>query len=133
MDVQFCLEALNEAFACYGTSEIFNTDQGSQYTSNEHIEALDNKGIKISMDGKGRATDNAFVERLWRTIKYEDIFIRDYSSVMELKAGVKRFFNTITRKEFISRLNTRRRMRYITIAKRHQVLHNNLRGCTNNV
>lgn len=92
LDIQFCLETLNEAFALYGTPEIFNTDQGSQYTSNEHIEALDSKGIKISMDGKGRATDNAFIERLWRTIKYEDIFIRDYSSVMELKAGVKRFF-----------------------------------------
>ena len=92
LDVQFCLSALDEAFTLYGTPEIFNTDQGSQYTSDRHIQALLDKGVKISMDGKGRATDNALVERLWRTVKYEDIFIRDYSSVTELRAGLNKFF-----------------------------------------
>lgn len=92
LDVQFCLAALNEAFALHGTPEIFNTDQGSQYTSDKHVQALLNKGVKVSMDGKGRATDNAQVERLWRTVKYEDIFIRDYSSVKELRLGLNKFF-----------------------------------------
>jgi len=92
LDVQFCLAALNEAFALYGTPEIFNTDQGSQYTSDKHVQALLDKGVKVSMDGKGRATDNAQVERLWRTVKYEDIFIRDYSSVKELRSGLNKFF-----------------------------------------
>ncbi len=92
LDVQFCLEALHEAFALYGTPEIFNTDQGSQYTGDKHIHALQDKEVKISMDGKGRATDNALVERLWRTVKYEDIFIRDYSSVVELRSGMNKFF-----------------------------------------
>lgn len=92
LDVQFCLAALNEAFALYGTPEIFNTDQGSQYTSDKHVQTLLDKGVKVSMDGKGRATDNAQVERLWRTVKYEDIFIRDYSSVKELRSGLNKFF-----------------------------------------
>ena len=92
LDVQFCLAALNEAFTLYGTPEIFNTDQGSQYTSDKHIQALLDKGVKVSMDGRGRATDNALVERLWRTVKYEDIFIRDYSSVKELRSGLNKFF-----------------------------------------
>ena len=92
LDVQFCLTALNEAFSLHGTPEIFNTDQGSQYTSDKHVQALLDKGVKVSMDGKGRATDNAQVERLWRTVKYEDIFIRDYSSVKELRLGLNKFF-----------------------------------------
>lgn len=92
LDVQFCLSALNEAFFSHGIPEIFNTDQGSQYTSDKHIQALQDKGIKVSMDSKGRATDNAQIERLWRTVKYEDIFIRDYSSVKELRLGLNKFF-----------------------------------------
>jgi len=84
----FCVDALNEAFRNYGKPEIFNTDQGSQFTSNKFIKALTNKQVKISMDGKGRALDNIFIERFWRSIKYEYIKQNDISNMKELKTGV---------------------------------------------
>ncbi len=73
MDSAFCLEALNEAVQTYGAPEIFNTDQGSQFTSEEFTGMLKSSDIKISMDGKGRWTDNVFIERLWRSLKYEEV------------------------------------------------------------
>ena len=76
MDRRFCIEALNEALEKYGNPEIFNTDQGSQYTSEEFTGILNERNIKISMDGKGRALDNVFVERLWRTVKYEEVYLK---------------------------------------------------------
>ncbi|HIC78607.1 MAG TPA: IS3 family transposase [Sulfurovum sp.] len=85
MDKSFCLEVLNDALQRYPKPEIFNTDQGSQYTSNEHTEILKKHQIKISMDGKGRATDNIAIERFWRTIKYEDLYINEYKNVKEIK------------------------------------------------
>jgi putative transposase len=92
MDTRFCVEALNEALEKYGTPEIFNTDQGSQFTSTEFTGILESHGIKISMDGKGRALDNIFVERLWRTVKQEDIYLKEYTSVSECKKGLEQYF-----------------------------------------
>jgi len=79
--------------AKHGTPEIFNSDQGSQFTSDEFTEVLENNGIKISMDGKGRAIDNIFVERLWRTVKYEDIYLKEYRSVRDCRQGLTAFFD----------------------------------------
>lgn len=93
LDTKFCVEALNEDLEKYGNPEIFNTDQGSQYTSTEFTGILESQGIAISMDGKGGALDNVFVERLWRTVKYENIFIRGYSTVKECHEGLSQYFN----------------------------------------
>ena len=97
MDTAFCLEALEEAFAKYGQPEIFNTDQGSQFTSEAFTNALKARGVAISMDGKGAWRDNVFVERLWRSIKYEEVYLHAYDSVSHAKAGLARyidFYNT---------------------------------------
>ena len=98
LDTRFCVEALNEALDKYGTPEIFNTDQGCQFTSTEFTGVLEAHGIQISMDGKGRALDNVFVERLWRTVKQEDIYLKEYKSVFDCKKGLELYFiryNTI--------------------------------------
>lgn len=87
----FCVEALEEALNRYATPEIFNTDQGSQFTSLAFISVLKNHAIRISMDGKGCWRDNVFVERLWKTIKYEEIYLRAYNTVSEVRAGLKRY------------------------------------------
>lgn len=92
LDSYFCCECLNEAIKHFGTPEIFNTDQGSQFTGKDFIDILKNFKIEISMDGKGRALDNVYIERLWRILKYENIFLHDYESVTELKKGIKRYF-----------------------------------------
>ena len=90
MDVALCLSALHKAKARAGcVPEIFNTDQGSQFTSEEWISTLAGWGVRISMDGRGRWMDNVFIERLWRSIKYEDIYLREYQNVAELAAGVR--------------------------------------------
>jgi putative transposase len=96
MDVSFCLEAIEEAIEKYGKPEIFNTDQGSQFTSEAFTGRLNKEGIKISMDGKGRWCDNVFVERFWRSIKYEEIYLHAYDTVSEARSGIGRyiqFFN----------------------------------------
>lgn len=92
LDTRFCLKALNEALH-QGIPEIFNTDQGAQFTSEDFTDILKAYGIKISMDGRGRALDNIFIERLWRSVKYEDIYIKDYSNMIELYQGLKAYFN----------------------------------------
>ena len=92
MSTEFCVEALNEAIKKYGSPEIFNTDQGSQFTSQEFTGVLKEHGIKISMDGKGRFMDNIFIERLWRTLKYERVFLKEYGSVMEARADIAEYF-----------------------------------------
>ncbi len=92
LDSGFCIEVLKEALAKYGEPEIFNSDQGCQFTSEEFTSVLLERGIWISMDGRGRALDNVFVERLWRTVKYDDIYIRGYSSVAECRTGLAEFF-----------------------------------------
>jgi putative transposase len=81
IDARFCMETLHEALRCHGKPEIFNTDQGSQFTSPEFTQILIDRGIRISMDGRGRALDNVFVERLWRSVKYEEIYIFSYDTV----------------------------------------------------
>jgi len=91
LSTDFCIEAVQEAFALYGTPEIFNTDQGSQFTSREFTELLKEKDVAISMDGRGCWRDNVFVERLWRSIKYEEVYLHAYDSVSEAKRGLERY------------------------------------------
>jgi len=98
LETGFCIEALQDALARYGKPEIFNTDQGSQFTSSDFIEILDDHEISISMDGKGAWRDNVFVERLWRSIKYEEIYLKAYQSVSEARASIGhylQFYNTL--------------------------------------
>ena len=97
MDASFCVEALEEALARYGQPEIFNSDQGSQFTGEAFTDVLKARGVAISMDGKGAWRDNIFVERLWRSIKYEEVYLHAYDSVAEARAGLARyidFYNT---------------------------------------
>ncbi len=91
METDFCLEALQEAMARYGCPEIVNTDQGSQFTSEAFTSVLKAEGIRISMDGKGCWRDNVFVERLWRSVKYEEVYLRAYGSVSEARQGIARY------------------------------------------
>lgn len=91
LDSQFCIDALQMALA-QGKPEIFNTDQGAQFTSNAYTSVLAEAGIQISMDGKGRFMDNIFIERLWRSVKYEDIYIKGYETVPQLTQGLDWYF-----------------------------------------
>ncbi|HEX04345.1 MAG TPA: DDE domain-containing protein, partial [Bacteroidetes bacterium] len=91
MDTQFCTDALDEALAKYGPPAIFNTDQGSQFTSEEFTTRLKRAHVKISMDGKGRWLDNRFIERLWRSLKYEDVYLNCYATMREAEAGIGRY------------------------------------------
>jgi len=88
MDTSFCLEALEEALARFGKPEIFNTDQGSQFTSQAFTGALERADVRISMDGRGRFLDNIFIERLWRSLKHEDIYLKHYADGREARAGI---------------------------------------------
>lgn len=92
LTVDFCIEALEDALAL-GKPLIFNTDQGSQFTSHDFTQVLLTRGIKVSMDGKGRALDNVFIERLWRSVKYEDIYVRGYEQLPDALAGLGRYFS----------------------------------------
>jgi putative transposase len=98
MEAGFCVEALEEALARQGKPEIFNTDQGSQFTSQAFTGALIGADIAISMDGKGSWRDNVFVERLWRTIKYEEVYLRAYGSVSEARASIGRYLDFYNRR-----------------------------------
>jgi putative transposase len=91
MDLAFCVEALDRALE-RGRPEVFNTDQGVQFTSQAFTARLKEGGIRISMDGRGRALDNVFVERLWRSVKYEEVYLRDYQTVWEARHGLARYF-----------------------------------------
>lgn len=92
LDAGFCIDALKRALARYGTPEIFNTDQGSQFTSADFTGVLLEQDVRISMDGRGRALDNIFVERLWRTVKYEEVYLNDYVTGLDAHAGLGRYF-----------------------------------------
>ena len=92
LEVGFCVDSLQEALRRFGVPEIFNTDQGSQFTSQAFIAVLKAHPIRISMDGRGRAADNIFVERLWRTVKYEDIYLKDYETLAQVQGGLKTYF-----------------------------------------
>ena len=93
MDPSFCVEALEEAIARYGKPEIFNTDQGSQFTSYEFTQVLKDNGIAISMDGKGRWMDNVFIERLWRSLKYECVYLYDFQTGSQAREGIGRWID----------------------------------------
>jgi putative transposase len=100
LDTEFCLSALEEAIMIYGKPAIFNTDQGSQFTSDAFTDKLKNHKIRISMDGKGRALDNIFIERLWRSLKYEEIYLNEYRSMDDLKIALKKYFNFYNTERF---------------------------------
>jgi putative transposase len=100
LESSFCVDALEEAIAKYGCPEIFNTDQGSQFTGEAFTNALRSKGIAISMDGKGRWMDNVFIERLWKSVKYEDIYLKGYGSMAEVKKGLAAYFTFYNKKRW---------------------------------
>jgi len=107
MEVDFCIEAVEEALAKHGKPEIFNTDQGSQFTSAEFTGLLTRNAIAISMDGKGSWRDNVFVERLWRSVKYEEVYLRAYASVGEARASIGRYLDFYNRRRPHSSLDRR--------------------------
>ena len=100
LDSSFCTDALEEAIIKYGCPDIFNTDQGSQYTSEAFTNILRSNGIAVSMDGKGRWMDNVFIERLWKSVKYEDIYLKAYASMVELKKGLASYFKFYNEKRW---------------------------------
>ena len=107
MDASFCIEALEEALARFGKPEIFNTDQGSQFTSVAFTGVLEKVGIRISMDGRGRWMDNVFIERLWRSLKYEDLYLKGYTDGFEAKIGIGRWIAFYNEQRFHSALANR--------------------------
>lgn len=100
LDSAFCVDALEEALSRYGCPAIFNTDQGSQFTSEAFTDILRSHDISISMDGKGRWMDNVFIERLWKSVKYEDIYLKAYGSMKELKKGLTDYFQFYNEKRW---------------------------------
>jgi putative transposase len=98
MEASFCLETLNDALAKHGKPDIFNTDQGSQFTCEAFTDVLHKRDIKISMDGKGAWRDNVFIERLWRTVKYEEVYLRAYDSVSDARASIGRYLDLYNRR-----------------------------------
>ncbi len=107
MDTDFCMEALNEAINRYGAPEIFNSDQGSQFTSTAFTDELKRNNIRISMDGKGRWIDNVFIERLWRSVKYEEVYLHAYESLTQARAGLKNYFQFYNAKRKHQTLNAK--------------------------
>jgi putative transposase len=93
MDSSFCVDALNAAIDQYGTPEIFNTDQGSQFTSDDFTQVLKHHEIAISMDGRGRWMDNVFIERLWRSVKYEEVYLKGYEGMLDARQSLGHYFN----------------------------------------
>jgi putative transposase len=100
LDSAFCVDALEEAINRYGSPEIFNTDQGSQFTAQAFTESLRSRDIAISMDGKGRWMDNVFIERLWKSVKYGDIYLKAYSTMAQLKIGLADYFHFYNEKRW---------------------------------
>lgn len=106
LDTHFCTEALERALS-RGKPEIFNTDQGSQFTSDSYTSRLLEKKIRISMDGRGRAFDNIFIERLWRSVKYDEVYLRDYQTVMDAVSGIGSYFDLYNYERLHQALNYR--------------------------
>lgn len=104
LEKEFCMSALQKALPV-ATPEIFNTDQGVQFTNGDFIKILEDKKIKVSMDGKGRAFDNIFVERLWRTVKYEEVYLHSYQTVKEARLNLESYFNFYNSERFHQALN----------------------------
>jgi putative transposase len=107
MDARFCVEALEKALRTYGKPEIFNTDQGAQFTSDAFTSVLKGHEIRISMDGKGRWVDNVFVERLWRSLKYEEVYLKAYDDVAEARKGIAKYFRLFNQDRRHQSLNKR--------------------------
>jgi len=107
LEADFCVEALREAIDKYGTPDVFNTDQGTQFTSQDFIGVLTGYSIRISMDGRGRCLDNIFVERLWRTVKYENVYLRGYQTIPEARAGLTEYFEFYNRERFHQSLDNK--------------------------
>ena len=105
LTAHFCVEALEEAIRKYGRPEIFNTDQGSQFTSDDWITPLKTAGVAISMDGKGRWIDNVFIERLWRSVKYEEVYLRAYTNGTEARESLKIYFRFYNERRLHENLN----------------------------
>jgi putative transposase len=108
LDGTFCVEAVEEAIEKYGKPVIFNTDQGVQFSSHQFVNVVLSRGIRFSIDGRGRALDNVFVERLWRAVKYEDVFLHDYQNVLEIRTGLEKYF------EFYNRRRPHQGLKYRT-------------------
>jgi len=107
LESQFAVSALKQALS-FGRPQVFNTDQGSQFTSDDFTKVLLKADIQISMDGKGRVFDNIFVERLWRTVKVEEVYLRDYQTVAEARYGLGRYFDFYNNRRFHQALDYRR-------------------------
>jgi putative transposase len=107
LEADFCVEALEEALARHGKPEIFNTDQGAQFTSESFLAVLEQNKIRISMDGKGRWRDNVFVERLWRSVKYEEVYLKAYETVHEARDSLAKYFNFYNHERGHQSLNRR--------------------------
>ena len=107
MSAEWCTKVLNETIVKHGVSSIFNTDQGSQYTSEIHTKALKDNNVKISMDGKGRAIDNIFIERLGITVKYENLYLQIYLDGITLFNGLEKYFEFYNEKRFHQSLNNK--------------------------
>ena len=105
MDITLVTTVLNEALTLYPKPEIFNTDQGSQYTTKAHVNILKKHDIKISMDGVGRATDNICIERFWRSIKYEELYLNEYKNMKVLNRAIKKYMDSYNRKRLHSAID----------------------------
>jgi putative transposase len=92
MESSFCVRALERAIQRYGSPEIFNSDQGVQFTDRRFVGVLEGKGIRVSMDGRGRCMDNIFIERLWRSVKYEEVYLKSYETLLDARAGLNEYF-----------------------------------------
>ena len=110
LTADFCIEAVQEAIIKHGKPDIFNTDQGCQFTSLEFTGLLKDNGIRISMDGKGSWRDNVFVERLWKSVKYEEVYLHAYDSVCDAKQGLEKYFMSTTKIDLTPHLTTKRKM-----------------------
>jgi putative transposase len=108
LDAGFCVDALKDALNRYPAPEIFNTDQGAQFTSTEFIAELTKRQISISMDGRGRCLDNIFVERLWRTVKYENVYLCGYRTIPEARAGLTAYFEFYNKERYHQSLNNKK-------------------------
>ena len=123
MDTGLVTDVLEEALRLYPRPEIMNTDQGSQYTSSEHIQLLNDHSINISMDGKGRATDNIAIERFWRSAKYENIYLNQYDSLSSLKKGLKEYIDFYNNRRFHQSLEYQKPMDvYLNSGKTNEAL-----------
>ena len=107
LEVDFCVDALREAIEKHGIPDVFNTDQGTQFTSQDFIGVLTSHSISISMDGRGRCLDNIFVERLWRTVKYENVYLKCYQTIPEARAGLAEFFEFYNKERFHQSLDNK--------------------------